>query len=86
MFIVFAVFLAVFLTMILTPYISPSVENLGMAMWTNQLHSFTTSFLYIVLHKKVRDVIKLKIGQWFKIIGKEETSDSVTSGTSGEKF
>ena len=86
MFIVFAVFLAVFLTMILTPYTSPSVESLGIALWINQLHSFTTSFLYIVLHKKVRDIIKLKICQWFKIIGKEETSDSVTSSTSVEKF
>ena len=86
MFVVFAVFLAVFLIMILTPFTSSSVESLGIALWINQLHSFTTSFLYIVLHKNVRDVIKLKICQWFKIIGKEETSDSVTSSTSVEKF
>ena len=86
MFIVFAVFLAVCLTMIITPYTSPSVESLGMALWINQLHSFKISFLYIVLHKKVRDIIKLKICQWFKIIDKEETSDSVTSSPSVEKF
>ena len=84
MFIVFAVFLAVCLTMIITPYTNPSVESLGTVMWIEQSHSFTTSFLYIVLHKNVRDVIKLKICEWFKMIGKEETSG--TSGTSVEKF